>query len=348
MNYKIFDKTLLNNRKPSIDIYRGIAIILVVLFHFKDIITIGFIGVDLFFVISGYLVSGVLIKELFIKKKVNWKSFLIKRVTKILPSYYFFLAGGLIIARIVLLPEFPEQVISIDKISNFILFYANYDMPLSRSFALTWSICVEEHFYLFLISFILIVNTITISLKKKKIFKWTILSLIIISILFKIAGQINEWETYISTHMRMDALFLGVLLAYQEKIEGINTNHNTLNRIIGGVLFILSVYLFYSYEEVDYTNGILHTIVPISFYFIIKGTLYCEFNHFTIIRYIAYYSYNWYLWHVLVGFIILNKFNLPTYLSIITYLLVSFTIAVLITKLIEEPIIKLRSKLINK
>ena len=151
---KIFDKTLLNNRKPSIDIYRGIAIILVVLFHFEHLITIGFIGVDLFFVISGYLVSGILIKELFLKNKVNWKLFLIKRVTKILPSYYFFLAGGLIIARIVLLPEFPEQVISIDKISNFILFYANYDLPLSRSFALAWSICVEEHFYLFLISFI--------------------------------------------------------------------------------------------------------------------------------------------------------------------------------------------------
>lgn len=345
---KLIDSEILKSRKASIDIYRGIAIILVVLFHFEHLLSIGFIGVDLFFVISGYLVSRVLLKEINTNQKINWKSFFLKRVTKILPSYYFFIFAGTIIARLLLLESNPEQVIPLNELPRYLFFYLNYNMTFTWSFELAWSLCVEEHFYIFLVIFFLLISSISLINKKVKMLKISLLAFIIISIIFKILGHFYQWDTYSATHMRMDALFLGVLLSFQEINEKKISSNSSFYTLLG--LFILSftVILFYFTSKTSlFRESFFHALIPISFYFLIRGTLFSKFKALGFVRVLAYYSYNWYLWHALIGFLIINKLDLSIIIALPLYLFSTFVMAVLTTKFIEEPILNSRQKIMK-
>src|SRR5690554_1922660 len=77
---------------PQLDGLRGVAIILVILFHAKvPFLSGGYIGVDIFFVLSGFLISSLIIKEFENKGKINLKLFYIKRIRRLFPALIFFL-----------------------------------------------------------------------------------------------------------------------------------------------------------------------------------------------------------------------------------------------------------------
>lgn len=87
-------------RNTTLDIFRAFAILGVVLYHFNFTIYHGTLGVDLFFVISGFLVGGLLIKDFQREKKIVFTEFFMRRGFKIWPSYYFYLLIGGILAYI--------------------------------------------------------------------------------------------------------------------------------------------------------------------------------------------------------------------------------------------------------
>lgn len=136
-------------RVTSLDVLRSLAIILVIIFHYsvfvshKDnfgfISNIGWIGVDLFFVLSGYLISNQIFKELQLEM-FSLTKFYIKRIFKTLPNYYFVLALYFII------PSFAEKPIAL-PFWEYIIFIQNFNLPVS-GFSQSWSLCVEEQFYL--------------------------------------------------------------------------------------------------------------------------------------------------------------------------------------------------------
>ena len=75
------------NYRPEIDALKGLSIILVVLFHLEfPFFKSGFLGVDIFFVISGYLIAQV-----FYNKNISIKRYLIGRIKRIFPAYFFIL-----------------------------------------------------------------------------------------------------------------------------------------------------------------------------------------------------------------------------------------------------------------
>ena len=82
--------TLLKNRYiKQIDGLRGISILSVVLYHFfPDIFVGGFVGVDLFFVISGFVISKILIEEFNLNKTISIKKFYVKRIKRIFPAFF--------------------------------------------------------------------------------------------------------------------------------------------------------------------------------------------------------------------------------------------------------------------
>lgn len=136
-------------RVNSLDILRSLAIILVIIFHYsffvshKDnfglISNNGWIGVDLFFVLSGYLISNQIFKALRLEK-FSIIQFYIKRLFKTLPNYYFVLALYFII------PSFAEKPMAL-PLWKYIIFIQNFNLPVS-GFSQSWSLCVEEQFYL--------------------------------------------------------------------------------------------------------------------------------------------------------------------------------------------------------
>lgn len=143
--------------RPDVDGLRALAILPVLLFHvgIKGF-TGGFVGVDVFFVISGYLITGILSREL---KAGHYSiaKFYQMRILRIFPALFVMLAGVAAVACFVLLPDeltrFGQSVMaSVGFVSNIYFYLASgYFAPSSKTLPLlhTWSLAVEEQFYLF-------------------------------------------------------------------------------------------------------------------------------------------------------------------------------------------------------
>ena len=106
--------------RPDIDGLRAIAIVPVVLFHARvEGVTGGFLGVDVFFVISGYLITGLIAHEI-IERKFTYLSFWERRARRLLPPLFVVVAFSSLAAHLILLPEelkaFGESVVSISPL----------------------------------------------------------------------------------------------------------------------------------------------------------------------------------------------------------------------------------------
>jgi peptidoglycan/LPS O-acetylase OafA/YrhL len=334
------------NRIKSLDFYRGLAILLVVFYHFNESIKYGYIGVDLFFVISGFLVGGIVIKE-YRKGKLKYWNFLLKRGFKIWPSYYFFIIAGNVIAYFTYRNTRPENYIPLDDYPRYILFYRNFTgTPNHWSFDHIWSICIEEHFYI-LFPLTVIVLSIFTKIKNKHLF--SILGLmIVLGFASKIImyNYTNGQDTYSATNNRIDALAYGILLFL---INPLISNYSIWRKVstyAGLALIILLILLNESLESIIYNKIIFHSLLPLGISLLIFGTYHFKFKKIKIIGFLAYYSYNWYLWHPLFYFFIIDTFEKNIF-SLFLYLIISFTLAVLTTILIEEFFLKLRTKIFS-
>jgi peptidoglycan/LPS O-acetylase OafA/YrhL len=209
------------HRRRELDFLRGIAILLVLCRHqylFQFTKYMGWIGVDLFFVLSGFLVSGLLFKEYIRFGNVQPVRFLIRRGFKIYPIYYVF-------SLLFVLVKIPSERLDIPSVVADIFFVQNYFSGGGYAFSPSWSLAVEEHFY-FLLAFCL-----WISLKKKALKLvveetqkgWSqpekiIFGAMLFCLLLRIASNIiftGQWSrNFAMTHLRLDSLLAGVLVAY--------------------------------------------------------------------------------------------------------------------------------------
>ncbi|QBE65444.1 acyltransferase family protein [Pseudoduganella lutea] len=139
-------------REPGIDLLRAAAIGAVMLYHASShgialpaLVEHGWMGVDLFFVLSGYLIGWKILHELAQGKMPRWGKYLLDRALRILPAYYA------VLALYVLLPEWREAG-GLQAPWKFLTFTVNLapDWERGTAFSHAWSLCVEEHFYLLL------------------------------------------------------------------------------------------------------------------------------------------------------------------------------------------------------
>lgn len=143
--------------RPEIDGLRAIAVVAVVLYHFgMPFLGGGFVGVDVFFVISGFLIGGILWIERTTTGHIDLKAFFLRRIKRLAPSFFAMATATTIAAYFILLPfEFrafgKELIASTTWLSNVHFFReAGYFDVASDSKILlhTWSLAVEEQFYL--------------------------------------------------------------------------------------------------------------------------------------------------------------------------------------------------------
>lgn len=141
----------------QIDGLRGIAVIAVVLYHFAATLAPGgFVGVDIFFVVSGFLIGGILWRELKAHDKIDFRAFFVRRIRRLAPAYFAMAAASSVAAYFILLPfefrAFAKSLIaSVFYLSNVQFFReAGYFDVASEDKVLlhTWSLSVEEQFYL--------------------------------------------------------------------------------------------------------------------------------------------------------------------------------------------------------
>ena len=145
-------------RQPGLDLLRALAIILVVIYHAGimgfplpgRVHRWGWIGVDLFFVLSGYLIGGQLLAELARSERLNLARFYARRALRIMPAYF------VILTIYFSLPAWREYPDMAQPLWKFLLSIQNIALHGGTAFSHAWSLAVEDQFYLAL-PFILLV-----------------------------------------------------------------------------------------------------------------------------------------------------------------------------------------------
>ena len=137
-------------RQPGLDLLRALAIIVVVIYHaalfgFKlpgQVDRFGWIGVDLFFVLSGYLIGGQLLAPLARDRRINLGRFFARRALRIMPAYFA------VLAIYFLLPPWREYSEMSQPLWKFLLSVQNIALHGGTAFSHAWSLAVEDQFYL--------------------------------------------------------------------------------------------------------------------------------------------------------------------------------------------------------
>ncbi len=218
-------------RLPELDVLRGIAIALVLVRHLPSerpgdwswfrpvewLSTGGWVGVDLFFVLSGFLISGLLFTEYRRSGTINVGRFLWRRGLKIWPAYYAFFGTLLVID--VFKPWLHGQPVRMSLIpltwGNW-LFVQNYTY---NHWSWTWSLAVEEHFYLLLPAVLLLLLRHRKSVAAVRVLPATLLAACLTILLVRMGSAADlppeEWRAvFHPSHLRFDGLIFGVLLGY--------------------------------------------------------------------------------------------------------------------------------------
>ena len=309
--------------RPDIDGLRAIAVTAVVLFHSeilffnKEIFKGGFIGVDIFFVISGYLITGIILNELKEKNNFSYKFFLEKRARRLLPALFSFILISIPFAFYNLsesyFNEFVDSVYSsISFLSNFYYYYNSeyFDAPYNLKPLLhTWSLSVEIQFYFFF--------PILIILFWRKVFLLiTLLSLLILSniLLVQFGGNLNinypffdrEFNfynppvvgTFFWTTSRIWEFLAGSLvfiLSQKYKYSKINPI-----LIVGILLIFFSFYIF----SKNLANPSFYNLIPVLGTCLIllvndKKSFVSNFLSNRILVFLGLISYSTYLFHFL-------------------------------------------------
>ncbi|MDX8127154.1 acyltransferase [Methylomonas sp. OY6] len=349
----------MKTRELYLDFIRGIAILLAMGWHFNNTDTgirlldyllipgrvLGWAGVDLFFVLSGFLIGGLIFNEY--KKTGGFRvgRFLIRRAFKIWPILYVYLMLLIISGR------YPWESFLLQNLFH----VQNYFLtPLAH----LWSLAVEEHFYL-LFSFCLLILTRS-KAKSMRVFLVIIPLVMLTCLLLRFAAYsypVDLDKIYIQTQYRIDALAFGVGLAYiktfdQDKFETLAKN----KIILAAILFLGITILALFQEDIYFKVTIRYTITYVTagvmllyFYrlkfvsernFVVKG-----------IAWIGVYSYAMYVYQFVVMRVVealLKKLQI-TDLPVVTDLVIKYggaiMLAVVLTKLIERPFLSLRERM---
>ncbi len=242
--------------RPEIDGLRAIAILSVLFYHanfelFGFRFTGGYLGVDIFFVISGYLISKIIFKEISVNGKFNYLYFLERRARRLLPASLFMILISFIPAYFLLLPQFFENfslsaISSIFFSSNIYFHYSGLlygaESSLLKPLLHTWSLSVEEQFYIFFSIFILFFFNFL-----KKFLNIIFIVIFLISISF--ANYASDHHISFNFYMifsRAWEFLIGILIAYNEKkLKNVFTNSAINNLIIFLSLFIILSSFFY-------------------------------------------------------------------------------------------------------
>jgi peptidoglycan/LPS O-acetylase OafA/YrhL len=215
-------------RRPGLDLLRALAIILVVIYHAGimgfpmpgRVHRWGWIGVDLFFVLSGYLIGGQLLAPLARSQRIDLGRFFARRALRIMPAYF------VVLAIYFLLPSWREYPEMSQPFWKFLLSIQNIALHGGTAFSHAWSLAVEDQFYLALPFILLFVN------------RWPRGAIIIPCVIFvggillraflahqhpaEVSGvAFRDYQAWIyyPTWTRLDPLVLGVALTAIEKFR---------------------------------------------------------------------------------------------------------------------------------
>jgi peptidoglycan/LPS O-acetylase OafA/YrhL len=360
--------------RPDIDGLRAIAILSVLIFHIDPkYLSGGFVGVDIFFVISGFLITYIIKNEIETTSGFSFKNFYLRRARRLLPALFVTLFGSSIFAVLFfspsLLSSFGGSLSSaLLSVSNvFFWIEADYfDVSAKLKPLLhTWPLSIEEQFYLFWPLVLLLL----LRLSDKKYLFGTIILLILLSLYLNIVfqnGNVSFIQNNFSTISeyfsdgKSTIFFLLPFRVYEFMFGAILVwivNYELKQKYIYDILFILGLF-FIGYSVVFFDENMLfpsyYGIIPVfGTVLLIFSSSFSSFNYLLsnkVFVSIGLISYSLYLvhWPIIVFWNYLD--NSITKYDKIYILLLSFVLAYLSYRFVEQPFRKraIEFKSINK
>ena len=356
---------------PSIDSLRALAVLAVIIYHVDvNYLPGGFLGVDLFFVLSGYLISSLIIKEFRKTGTVNLYNFYIRRARRLLPAVYFMITVGLVV--MVLFNEVLLRKSHLDAIFGYIYssnwWYIFHKLDYFDSFGAQspfkhlWSLAIEEQFYMIFPLLFLLVNGKKKSkdgtYKLNKNFLYVVLGLILVSLIaYILLFDINNISRiYFGTDTRAFSLLVGVVGAILYPMERLHSKVTPQQNMIYSVVSLVSIatlitVMIYTseYNTWLYRGGFLLVAILGLIVIISSGkqhTLMSKLLSFKPVVFIGKISYSLYLWHfpILVLTTPVSEIGNPNIIFVILRVILTFVLATASYVFVETPIRKLGFK----
>ena len=338
--------------RAEIDGLRALAVVPAILFHAGfDLFNGGFVGVDVFFVISGFLITTILIEDIE-NNRFSIVNFYVRRARRILPALFFVMLVCIPFAWMWMLPNqmagFSRSLVAVSLFASNVLFWresgyfaaAAGEMPLLH----TWSLAVEEQYYLLFPIFLFLAWRFG----KNRVF-W----MIVVSAAISLALSEWNWRNSATANFylaptRVWELFAGSIAAFIVQKRGVRAN-NALS-LIGLIAIIFAIFAFD--ETTPFPS--LYALVPVVcvvllILFAEKKTLAAKLLSTRAFVGIGLISYSAYLWHQpLFAFARVKLIEEPSIVLMGVLSLLSMLLAILSWKFIEQPFRKYGGKRLRR
>lgn len=356
---------------PSIDSLRALAVLAVIIYHVDvNYLPGGFLGVDLFFVLSGYLISSLIIKEYKKTGSLNLYNFYIRRARRLLPAVYFMITVVLVVMvmfnGVLLKKSHLDAIFGYIYSSNWWYIFHKLDyfdsFGSQSPFKHLWSLAIEEQFYMIFPLLFLLINgkkkTKDGSYKLNRNFLYVILGVILVSLIAHIIlFDINNISRiYFGTDTRAFSLLVGVVGAILYPMDKLNTKITLQENLVYSVVSLISIaalitIMIYTseYNTWMYRGGFLLVAILGIIIIISSGkqhTVMAKLLSFKPVVFIGKISYSLYLWHfpVLVLTTPVSEIGKPNIFFVVLRVILTFILAIISYALVETPIRKLGFK----
>ncbi len=343
------------NYYKNLDGIRAIAALMVMFFHFfsplssgskalqfiSKISVFGQTGVTLFFVLSGFLITRILLHTK--NKKGYFRNFYVRRTLRIFPLYYLFLVVFYYLVPLLTNTEkstINEQLYYFTYLQNFaITFKWNAFGP--EHF---WSLAVEEHFYLFW--------PLIIYFFSRKNINTIIYAIIVFAFILRFYMALHNYKVFYFTFTRFDALAIGSLLALLE-LKNVFKPENVNKFLLSlGIIFIptIAIWTVFTGGGNLYIQVFKYLFLSFTYFCLIGFTLCISQNHIInqllktkFFSYTGKISYGLYVYHPLIYFICSQLFHIDNIIfDLLTKLLITYIISSLSYYLFESYFLRLK------
>ena len=345
----------------GLDGIRAIAVIMVLAYHLKlALFKSGFLGVTVFFVLSGYLITGILISEVEEEGTIDLKNFWLRRIRRLVPAVMsmavVIIFVSAVVNRVIFTKgckDFLASVLGFNnwwQIFNKVSYFEAAGVP--SPFTHCWSLAIETQFYLIYPLFLLGIYKLAKSrgegrAKRGLLFAGVTLLLALISVILMIAlfnPQQDASRVYYGTDTRAFSLLFGALLAILWEYRMVPRRLSaSVNMVLGSVSFAVLLVMTIAINGSSnfwYRGGqFFGTILTVLMVYAVSGrkTWLSRFLSNPVLKWIGDRSYSIYLWHYPIILLISKGIKASWWITLIEIVL-SVVLAELSYRFIETPI----------